>query len=259
MEKSVTLINSDLLRCVNELLNGAKIEKVNTKDEYARCVELQTQARQCNIDLKKEHERVCGPLNKTWKAAVAEFTAKEEPLEAMIKNLGNAAGAWQMEQKRIADEKEETKRKRLADIENQRLVDEQKLRDDAKAKLDQAETETDPTKKAELIEKANESTEVADLALKEATDAAQKQIEVKKERVYAPNGFKAKFLYSATVNDFRKAMTWIVKNNEWGFLPDGKFKDCVQSACNAIAKNKEDGFAVDGAILNKVPDGKGRI
>jgi hypothetical protein len=62
----------------------------------------------------------------------------------------------------------------------------------------------------------------------------------------------------ATVNDYRMAMAWLVKNNEWGYLEGAAFRSLVDSAIKKIADKAQskNHFQVDGAVVREESAGR---
>lgn len=242
------LIPAELAGWINELLSGARIEKISSDTELAASVELLKKTKQTLADLKKDKDAKVTPLFAEYKAALAVYTEKIEALESMAKNIGNKGAEYQLELQRAAEAERrrreaeaEAERKRLADIENKRLEEEEALR---KAAIE--------SQKAGDTEQANLNSELADIALTEATDAAEAAQTVQSapvQEAYKPAGFKAKIEYSARLNDCRSFLKWIVDNNEFGYIEGANLTKACESAANKLAKVQQDKFKVPGCSL----------
>lgn len=267
MENKTDLIPSNLVAQVAELLGGATIEKISTPDELNHSVELIKLSKRTIADLKTTKDSAdCDVViyRNKYQSALAEFTTRIEALEALNKNLSRVGSEYLMEEQRkeraareAAERAELAERKRLAEIENQKLIEEDRLRREAQEKAAAAEREQDAAKRAVLIEQANTAAACADIMQAEVFQVAEQQQVV--QAAYVPSapkvfGFKAKMVYTAEITDYRKAMTWIVENHEWGTIENETFNKCVQSAINKVAKNKQKFFAVPGCRLVETAD-----
>lgn len=253
------MISKNLLDQINELMNGARIEKVSSNDEYHNLLTVVDLAKKTRADAEAERKRKKEPWDRGAAEVQAAFKPKIDFLDDFIKSHSSVAGRYEIEQRRIAEEEERKKieaarseQKRLAEIESKRLEEEERLRQEALAKQAAAEAEADPEKKAALVEQANTAAAVADVAAQEAIQAAQAITEVTVERVETKipmhRGFKAKIEYKAKVNDYRKALKGFVDTGEYGYLEGEAFKKLIDAACNKIAKNKAEKFEWPGCV-----------
>lgn len=255
--ESTSIISVDLLRQVDDLLNGARLERIDTDEQLRASVELLKVAKRTAADLETERKTRVAPLNARLDEINAEYKAKSLPLKGLVDNIAKVGADYQFEQRRKEEEarreaerKAEEERRRLAEIESKRLADEERLRREAEEKIKAAEAATGD-KREELIESANLASSVADTAAQEAVEAAKAIDTVRVDvtsipKAITPSGFNARVKFGAKVRNYRTAMKWIVDNNEWSAIESEAFKKCVDSAMNKIAANLQDRFNVPG-------------
>jgi hypothetical protein len=269
MTFSTSIISADLLKQVEALVSGSRIEKVETDDQLKLCVATLSTVKRTRADLEAERKTKAKPFDDGKKIIQEEYVPKISLLDDIAGNLDSVSGAYQQkkrkeeaEAKRIADEKAAAEKKRLAELESKKLEDEERLRREAQAKLDAAEQAKNADERQKLIDDANASSAAADTAMQQAVEAAKAGEVIVADTVSIPQtatpmGYKSKVTYSASVSDYRKAIAWIVENAEWAAIENQKFKDCVDSAMNKIAAYREDKFSVPGCEL--VTGTKGRV
>jgi predicted phage tail protein len=268
--ESTSLISADLLKQVNELLSGARIEKIESDDQLTASVNLLKQVKRTAADLESERTGRVKPLNDRVKEINDEYKSKGTALSGLAGNLSNKGAEYQHEQQRKADEarlkaerEAEAERRRLADMESKRLEEEERLRNEAIVKQAAADAATNETEKAALREEANTAAAVADIAMAEAVEAAQavELVEVAPVVVTTikPSGFKPSYKYSAKISNFRAAMTWIVTAGEWSHIENEAFKKIVQSAIDKVAAYQKDAFVVPGCSLVKDAQIRGKF
>jgi hypothetical protein len=246
------LISNTLREQVNFLLAGGKIEKVSNDSELDACLTLQKRAKEALRQLEVERTEKVKPLNDHVKEINNHFKMITEPIDTVVRNCSQVGGAYQIEKKRIADEAKriadqaaELERKRLAQLESDRIAEEERLRNEAK----QAEA-------AGNIELANEAHAIADLVAQDAVSAAIAAQDVKPvdvARVTTPQGVKADYVYSAELTDGRAVLRWIVENSEYGYFEGAALTKVLEAGLNKIAKIRRETFLVPGARKVETP------
>lgn len=136
------IISTDLLKQVEELISGASIVKIENDLQLESIVSLGKQVKAVRIETEKQGKANVDPLYKTYKEAQSFVSGKVESLKAVEKNIADVTGTYQnekqeaarKEQERLIDEARQ-KQIALADTQNTRIAEEEALREEAAAKL----------------------------------------------------------------------------------------------------------------------------
>jgi DNA repair exonuclease SbcCD ATPase subunit len=175
------LISAILIKQVEELLNGGRLEKISNNEELENSVKLLSQCKKVRKDFEVEGEKLVAPKREAYQTVQKAVKEKVDALKSLEDNLGNKGAEFQkLERERLAkeqkdrDEKAAAERKRLAAIEDAKIAEEEELRaksdeklasvDEISAKLETYERkkseiaailveETDPEKKVTLLKK----------------------------------------------------------------------------------------------------------
>lgn len=137
-----SIISTDLLKQVEELISGASIVKIENDLQLESIVSLGKQVKAVRIETEKQGKANVDPLYKTYKEAQSFVSGKVEALKAVEKNIADVTGTYQnekqetarKEQERLIDEARQ-KQIALADTQNSRIAEEEALREEAAAKL----------------------------------------------------------------------------------------------------------------------------
>lgn len=141
-----TIIPANLLKDVNDLLSGAKIVKIENDVQCDNIVALGKTAKALRIETEKTGKVNIDPLYKTYKDAQSFVADKVDALKAIEKNVADVTGKYQFDKQEFARKEqlrliEEARQKQiaLADAQNARIADEEALREEALAKLADAD------------------------------------------------------------------------------------------------------------------------
>lgn len=301
------LISSILMKQVEELLNGGRLEKISNNEEFENSIRMLSQTKKVRKDFEVESEKLIAPKREAYQLVQKAAKAKIDALLSLEDNFGNKGAEFQKsERERLAreqrerDEKAAAERKRLAAIEDAKIAEEEELRarsdeklagvDEINAKLETYEKqkseigavlveETDPEKKvtllkknlslnktiAKLVERKNallkQSNELVEQANTNLEDAKKLEEQIQdissapppavQTKVATPLGFKGKTEYSAEVTDHWETLKALVTMEATAYLMSAALKKCIESAANAMAKDKETKFVLPGATLKQ--------
>jgi flagellar basal body rod protein FlgB len=256
-DKMNEIISTMLLKQVEELINGGKIEKIETDEQLANIVDLGKRAKKIRLDTVTEGKAYTDKLYRPYKEAISFVKTKVDALERLEANIALVTGNYQAEKMRIAreaqekaDREAEEKRRELALAEQKHIEEEEALRVEAEKKYAAGD-----------IEGGNTATECANIAIQEACKIEEQIHEVEAvpvATVFKPAGLSVKTKLVARVSDYRQAMKWLVDNNEWGYLEGSAFRGLVDSAVKKIADRASDkeSFKVAGASVTETTIGK---
>jgi len=141
-EQPKSIVSTALAKQVEELLSGARIEKIASDEELTNSVNLLSKLKKTRKDLETEKEKNVSPLYEKYLEAHKAYKTKIDALLSLEDNIGNKGAEWQKSE-RIRIEKEAeaqrqkiaAEKKRLSDIEDAKILEEEKLRMAAEEKL----------------------------------------------------------------------------------------------------------------------------
>ena len=164
---------------VQQLLDGAKIEKIETALQFSNANELILQTKKMENRLETIRTDTVKPLNGRVKAVNGWFKLKTAKLSEMRVNISGVMITYEEKQKAIAAEEQrkadaaaEKERLRLAEIERKKREEEETKRQEAEALRLKAENEKNEKKREELRQQAAQKEKERIAAAKKADTAA---------------------------------------------------------------------------------------
>jgi hypothetical protein len=242
---------------IKQLLEGARIEKIEKPEEAAAVGELGKKLKAEYDLLEKERDGLVRPLNTVVDEYNAFFKGSKGCLTAIKGVMENCKSLIVRWNQKLADEQRE--RQRIAD--EKAAADRRKLEEEAEKKRQEAEKQ-----RREAEEKRLAAQKVADEEERKKLEAEAAKLELKAEKtelkadekaalsttVVAPivsasapkiKGYSGYEKFYAEVTDKKEFVLWCVANGQWQYL------DINQSALDKVAAVLKENFKADGIVV----------
>jgi len=145
-DKQVTKLPETLLKDVEAFIKGGKVTKINNAQEEANITAMGKSVRAVRIEFEKKGEDYVSPFRDKYKEVLDFVNTRVKALKDIELNISQVTGARIVELREIArleqielDKARKQKQIELADAQNARIADEEALREEALAKLADAD------------------------------------------------------------------------------------------------------------------------
>ena len=235
------IIAQKIQQDVLAILQGSKIEKINTPGESENAMALIRAIKKAEKSIEVTEKSIVSPIKEKLDSAKSFFAQAYEALADASKNAKSKIREFDEEQERLAAERKALADKEEADRKaaDEKAEEEKKRHADELALAAAAAQAVGNTSQAKALQE-----EIARIVEPEpAVFPPSAPISKPVEPAYKPQGYSVRKTYSAEILSVPDIIKWAIKTEAWELLAvDSK-------ALNKLAGAKKEYFQVPGARL----------